>query len=69
MEASMNSSNAQNESVMSESSQTNMVGIAKRQRFQDVVFHRLTQTFSLLVLLALTGIIASLFINAWPACQ
>ena len=69
MEASMNSSNAQNESVMTESSQTNMVGIAKRQRFQDVVFHRLTQTFSLLVLLALTGIIASLFINAWPAFQ
>lgn len=69
IEASMNSSNAQNESVMTESSQTNMVGIAKRQRFQDVVFHRLTQTFSLLVLLALTGIIASLFINAWPAFQ
>jgi phosphate transport system permease protein len=46
-----------------------MVGIAKRQRFQDIVFHRLTQTFSLLVLLALTGIIASLFINAWPAFQ
>jgi len=65
----MNSTDAQNESVMTESSQTNMVGIAKRQRFQDVVFHRLTQTFSLLVLLALTGIIASLFINAWPAFQ
>jgi phosphate transport system permease protein len=46
-----------------------MVVIAKRQRFQDIVFHRLTQTFSLLVLLALTGIIASLFINAWPAFQ
>jgi phosphate transport system permease protein len=69
IEASMNSPNAQNESVMTESSQTNMVGIARRQRFQDVVFHRLTQTFSLLVLLALTGIIASLFINAWPAFQ
>ena len=69
MEASMNSSSAQSEAVMTESSQTNMVGIAKRQRFQDVVFHRLTQTFSLLVLLALTGIIASLFINAWPAFQ
>ena len=69
IEASMNSSNAHNESVMTESSQTNMVGIAKRQRFQDVVFHRLTQTFSLLVLLALTGIIASLFINAWPSFQ
>ena len=69
IEASMNSPNAQNESVMTESSQTNMVGIARRQRFQDIVFHRLTQTFSLLVLLALTGIIASLFINAWPAFQ
>jgi phosphate transport system permease protein len=69
MEASMNSSSAQNESVRTESSQTKMVGIAKRQRFQDIVFHRLTQTFSLLVLLALTGIIVSLFINAWPAFQ
>ena len=69
MEASMNSSSAQSEAVMTESSQTNMVGIAKRQRFQDIVFHRLTQTFSLLVLLALMGIIVSLFINAWPAFQ
>ena len=65
----MNSSSAQNESVKTESSQMDMVVIAKRQRFQDIVFHRLTQTFSLLVLLALTGIIASLFINAWPAFQ
>lgn len=69
MEASMNSSSVQNESVKTESSQMDMVVIAKRQRFQDIVFHRLTQTFSLLVLLALTGIIASLFINAWPAFQ
>lgn len=69
MEASMNSSSARSEAVMTESSQTNMVGIAKRQRFQDIVFNRLTQTFSLLVLLALTGIIVSLFINAWPAFQ
>jgi len=69
MEASMNSSSTQNESVKTESSQMDMVVIAKRQRFQDIVFHRLTQTFSLLVLLALTGIIASLFINAWPAFQ
>ena len=69
MEASMNSSSAQNESVKTESSQMDMVVIAKRQRFQDIVFHRLTQTFSLLVLLALMGIIVSLFINAWPAFQ
>jgi len=40
--------------------------IAERQRTQDWLFHRLTQVFSLLVLLALAGIIASLFINAWP---
>ena len=39
---------------------------ADRQRTQDWLFHRLTQVFSLLVLLALAGIIVSLFINAWP---
>lgn len=43
-----------------------MIDIARRQRWQDAVFHRLTQAFSLLVLLALVGIIVSLFINAWP---
>ena len=43
-----------------------MVAIAKKQRLQDAVFHRLTQSFSLLVLMALVGIIVSLFINAWP---
>ncbi len=46
-----------------------MVSIARRQRFEDIFFHRLTQAFSLLVLVALLGIIASLFINAWPAFQ
>jgi phosphate transport system permease protein len=45
----------------------NMAAIARRQHWQDVFFHRLTQSFSLLVLVALLGIIASLFINAWPA--
>jgi phosphate transport system permease protein len=44
----------------------NMVAVAKRQHLQDVVFHRLTQFFSLLVLVALVGIIVSLFLNAWP---
>ena len=43
-----------------------MVAVARRQRVQDAVFHRLTQLFSLLVLVALVGIIISLFINAWP---
>jgi len=46
-----------------------METIARRQRIQDVLFHRVTQVFSLLVLVALAGIIASLFINAWPTFQ
>ena len=46
-----------------------MVAIAKKQRVQDFFFHRTTQAFSLLVLLALLGIIVSLFINAWPTFQ
>jgi phosphate transport system permease protein len=43
-----------------------MVAVARKQRRQDAVFHRLTQLFSLLVLIALVGIIASLFIKALP---
>lgn len=43
-----------------------MIAVARKQRLQDAIFHRLTQFFSLLVLLALVGIIVSLFINAWP---
>lgn len=46
-----------------------MRAIAGRARIQDIVFHRLTQTFSLLVLVALVGIIVSLFYNAWPTFQ
>lgn len=46
-----------------------MQAIARRQRIQDAIFHRLTQTFSLLVLIALAGIIVSLFYNAWPTFQ
>ncbi len=51
----------------SETGSQDMIAVAKRQRIQDFFFHRITQSFSLLVLIALTGIIASLFINAWPA--
>lgn len=47
-------------------SESDMRAIAQRQRWQDAIFHRLTQAFSLLVLVALVGIIASLFLNAWP---
>ncbi len=50
-----------------ETGSQDMIAVAKRQRIQDFFFHRITQSFSLLVLIALTGIIASLFINAWPA--
>ena len=49
-----------------ESGNPNMASIAKRQRLQDILFHRITQSFSLLVLIALMGIIVSLFINALP---
>jgi phosphate transport system permease protein len=46
-----------------------MAAIARKQRLQDMVFHRVTQAFSLLVLVALLGIIVSLFINAWPVSE
>jgi phosphate transport system permease protein len=42
------------------------LAVARRQRIQDAVFHRLTQAFSLLVLAALLGIIGSLLLNAAP---
>jgi len=58
--------NTTQSSTASEAHSANMAVVAKRQRLQDVVFHRTTQSFSLLVLIALVGIIVSLFINAWP---
>ncbi len=56
-------------SAPAESGNPGMVSIAKRQRIEDIFFHRITQGFSLLVLIALLGIIISLFVNAWPAFQ
>lgn len=50
-----------------EAEQRRMSAIAQRQRIQDFFFHRTTLVFSLLVLMALLGIIASLFVNALPA--
>ena len=35
--------------------------------FQDKIFHQVSLLFALTVLLILCGVIASLFINAWPA--
>ena len=43
--------------------------IARRQRWADALFHRVTQAFSLLVLAALLGIIVSLLVTAWPALR
>jgi phosphate transport system permease protein len=53
----------------SERSGEHMLALIKRQRLQDGIFHRMTQLFSLLVLVALAGIIVSLFVNAWPTFQ
>ena len=50
-------------------SQARLLAIARRQRIQDAVFQRLTQIFALLVLVALLGILFSLFSNAWPTFQ
>jgi phosphate transport system permease protein len=43
--------------------------VVKRQRIQDFFFHKVTLLFSVLVLLALAGILVSLFVSAWPAFQ
>jgi phosphate transport system permease protein len=43
-----------------------VLAVAKRQLLQDALFHRVTQLFSLVVLVALLGIIISLFVNALP---
>ena len=44
-----------------------MQAVVRRQRIEDFIFHKLTLGFSLLVLVALTGIILSLLVNAWPS--
>ena len=59
-------SNAESEG---QRNQARLLSIAARQRVQDAVFQRLTQSFALLVLLALFAILISLFINAWPSFE
>ena len=54
------------ESQVSELLVARRKSIAVKLHIQDLVFHRLTQSFSLLVLFALAGIIVSLFYNALP---
>lgn len=46
-----------------------MLAVVKRQKLQDFLFHKVTMGFSLLVLIALLGIIGSLWISAWPAFE
>ena len=43
--------------------------MVRRQRTQDFFFHKATMGLSLLVLVALLGILVSLFISAWPAFE
>ncbi len=52
-----------------QSAQVNMAAVMRRQQWQDFLFHKLTFSFALMVLLVLMGIIVSLVINAWPAMQ
>jgi phosphate transport system permease protein len=50
-----------------EVSQAEMHSAMRWQRMQDFVFHTVTFTFALSVLLVLIGIIVSLVMGAWPA--
>ena len=44
-----------------------MLAVVKKQRIQDFFFHKVTLLFSVMVLLALAGILVSLLVSAWPA--
>jgi phosphate transport system permease protein len=46
-----------------------MVSTMRKQRIQDFLFHKITLSFALSVLLVLVGIIISLIIGAWPAFE
>lgn len=72
-------SSAMQEKVVTQSSNTGdsagssntfnveLLATMRKQRVQDFIFHKVTLTFALTVLLMLGGIIVSLFIGAWPA--
>ena len=49
------------------SAEAQVMAVARRQRLQDFFFHKITWLFSMLVLVALLGIIGSLIVAAWPA--
>jgi phosphate transport system permease protein len=50
-------------------SQAAMLGVMRRQRIQDFIFHKVTMLFALSVLFVLIGIIVSLAIGAMPALK
>lgn len=43
--------------------------VGRKQRIQDFIFHKLTLSFSLIVLVSLIGILVSLAMVAWPALK
>ncbi len=45
------------------------LNIVRNQRIQDFIFHKITLSFSLIVLVSLIGILVSLAMVAWPALQ
>ena len=55
------------ESAVSQAANTAMHRTMRKQRVQDFIFHKVTMTFALSVLLVLLGIIVSLILGAWPA--
>jgi len=55
------------ESAVSLAAQSAMHRTMRKQRVQDFIFHKVTMTFALSVLLVLLGIIVSLILGAWPA--
>lgn len=59
--------NAEQKDIERQSAEKAMGSTMRRQRIQDFLFHKITLTFALSVLLVLTGIIISLIIGAWPA--
>jgi phosphate transport system permease protein len=48
---------------------TRLLQIVRKQRIQDYIFHKLTLSFSLIVLISLVGILISLAVAAWPTFQ
>jgi phosphate transport system permease protein len=48
-------------------SEHRVLAIARRQVWEDLIFQKVTMLFALTVLLAIVGIIGSLFVNSWPS--